>query len=149
MSSLPLTAAEILTFKVTLSERNQQNLHFGHFWACIKFHFFFQIPPFLLKLLRLKHIFIFKNFTLVSQAVLGLGWSKVSKNAKFFKKTTMKIFPKNWKKICFQEFWIWGNQLFSFCFDTPLEDHFLRNFCLFFTWRFGWKIGVFWNFGSS
>ena len=98
MSSLRLTVAEILTFKVTLSEQNQQNWHFGHFWACIKFHFFFQRPPFWLKLLGFKHIFIFQNFTLVSQAVLGIWWSKVLKNTNFSTKITMKIFQKNLKE---------------------------------------------------
>ena len=102
MSSLRLTVAEILTFKVTLSEQNQQNLHFGHFWACIKFHFFFQIPSFLLKLLKFKHIFIFQNFTFVSEAVLELWWSKVSKNTNFSTKSFGKKLAKNFQKMVYK-----------------------------------------------
>ena len=146
---MQLTVAEILTFKVTLSEQNQQNLHFGHFWACIKFYFFFQIPSFLLKLLKFKHIFIFQNFTFVSEAVLELWWSKVSKNANFLTKIIKKIFQKNWKKKLSSGFCIWANQIFSNCFDPPFVDHFLKIFRQFFTQRFGGKIGVFWNFGPS
>ena len=143
MSSLRLTFAEILTFKVTLSEQNQQNWHFGHFWACIKFHFFFQRPPFWLKLLRFKHIFIFQNFTLVSQAVLGIWWSKVLKNANFSTKISMKIFPKNLKKKLSSRFWIWVNKIIPNCVELPFGNHFMKIFCLFFSLRFGWKIGVF------
>ena len=102
MSSLRLTATEILTFKVTLSEQNQQNLHFGHFWACIKFYFFFQIPSFLLKLLKFKHIFIFQNFTFVSEAVLELWWSKVSKNTNFSTKSLGKKLAKNFQKMVYK-----------------------------------------------
>ena len=98
MSSLRLTVAEILMFKVTLSEQNQQNQHFGHFWACIKFYFFFQIPSFLLKLLKFKHIFIFQNFTFVSEAVLELWWSKVSKNTNSSTKSLGKKLAKNFSK---------------------------------------------------
>ena len=143
MSSLRQTVAEILTFKVTLSEQNQQNWHFGHFWACIKFHFFFQRPPFWLKLLGFKHIFIFQNFTLVSQAVLGIWWSKVLKNANFSTKITMKIFPKNLKKKLSSRFWIWVNKIIPNCVEPPFGNHFMKIFCLFFSLRFGWKIGVF------
>ena len=99
MSSLRQTVAEILTFKVTLSEQNQQNLHFGHFWACIKFHFFFQISSFSLKLLKFKHILIFQNFTFVSEAVLELWWSKVSKNTNFSTKSMGKNLAKNFQKL--------------------------------------------------
>ena len=42
----------------SLSGQNQQNLHFGHFWAGVKLYFFDYIPPFLLKLFRFKHIII-------------------------------------------------------------------------------------------
>ena len=143
MSSLRQTVAEILTFKVTLSEQNQQNWHFGHFWACIKFHFFFQRPPFWLKLLGFKHIFIFQNFTLVSQAVLGIWWSKVLKNANFSTKITMKIFPKNLKKKLSSRFWIWVNKIIPNCVEPLFGNHFMKIFCLFFSLRFGWKIGVF------
>ena len=102
MSSLRQTVVEILMFKVTLSEQNQQNWHFGHFWACIKFHFFFQRPPFWLKLLGFKHIFIFQNFTLVSQAVLGIWWSKVFKNANFSTKSSGKKKAKIFLKMVFK-----------------------------------------------
>ena len=53
------------------------------FWASIKFHFFFQIPPFWLKLLRIKYLFMFQNFTIVSRAVLKFWWSKISKKSNF------------------------------------------------------------------
>ena len=102
MSSLRLTVAEILTFKVTLSEQNQQNWHLGHFWASIKFLFFVQRPPFLLKLLKFKHIFIFQNFTFVSEAVLELWWSKVSKNTNFSIKSLGKKLAKNFQKMVYK-----------------------------------------------
>ena len=102
MSSLRLTVAEILTFKVTLSEQNQQNLHFGYFWACIEFYLLFQIPSFLLKLLKFKHIFIFQNFTFVSEAVLELWWSKVSKNTNFSTKSLGKKLAKNFQKMVYK-----------------------------------------------
>ena len=134
MSLLQLTVAEILTFKVALSEQNQQNLHFCHFWACAKFHFFFQIPPFWLKILRVKHIFIFQNFTLGCQAVTEFWWSKVSKNTNFSTKSWKKISknfspdPNPWRQLFFLFSFFW--KLFFVCF-------FLKN------WRF------FPNFGQS
>ena len=132
MSSLRQTVAEILTFKVSLSEQNQQNWHFGHFWACIKFHFFFQRPPFKLKLLRFKHIFIFQNFTLVSQAILGIWWSKVLKNTNFSTKITMKIFQKNFKKKVVLRVLDLGELDNSQMFWTPLWKPFLEKFLLIF-----------------
>ena len=141
MSSLRHMVVEILMFKVTLSEQNQQNWHFGHFWACIKFHFFFQRPPFWLKLLRFKHIFIFQNFTLVSQAVLGIWWSKVLKNANFSTKITMKVFQKFfWKKVVLRVLDLGELDNSQLCW-TPFWKPFYENFLLIF-W-FGWKIGVF------
>ena len=94
MSSLRQMVAEILTFKVTLSEQNQQNLHFGYFWACIKFHFFFQIPLFWLKLLMFTHIFIFQKM----QSNL-----RGENQRKFFKKWSPKGGPENWKLFYFPE----------------------------------------------
>ena len=134
MSSLRLTVVEILTFKVTLSEQNQQNLHFSRFWACIKFYFFFRIPPFWLKLLKFKHIFIFQNFTLVTQAVLELWWSKVSKNANFSTKSLGKKLAKNFKKWSSkgggQNNWKLSNSPRSKTLKTTFFSIFLKKFSL-------------------
>ena len=57
------------------------------FWPFLSFYkivLFLHTPPFWLKLLIFMHIFILHNFTLVSQAVLQLWWSKVSKKRKFY-----------------------------------------------------------------
>ena len=139
MSSLRLTVAEILTFKVTLSEQNQQNLHFGYFWACIKFYFFFQIPSFLLKLLKFKHIFIFQNFTFVSEAVLELWWSKVSKNANFLTKIIKKIFQKNWKKKVVFKVLDLGELDIFLLFWPPLCKPFFEIFSPIFSPKIWWK----------
>ena len=123
MSSLWLTVAEILTFKVSLSGQNQQNLHFGPFWASVKFYFLFCIPPFLLKLLKFRYIFIFQNFRLVSWAVLELWWSKIWKNANFSAK---KNFEKNFKNClqCFgsSPFKLFWNHFSEKCFLSFLVE---------------------------
>ena len=100
LRSLRLTVAEILTFEVTLSEQNQQNLYFGHFWACIKFYFFFRIPPFWLKLLMFTYISIFH--TCQSSRFRDMMVQSLKKR-QFFNKNYIENFSKFLKKKIFKK----------------------------------------------
>ena len=136
MSSPRLVVAEILTFKVTLSEQNQQNLHFGHFWAFL--------PPFWLKLLMFTYISIFHTCQSSRFTVMVV---QSFKKCKFFNKNYCENFSKKLKKKFSSGFLSWENKIISNFLDPPFRDLFLKNFCSFFRLRFDWKICIFWNFG--